>query len=116
MLLVDDEPEVLAAAAALLTIGGHEVTPAAGGAEALALASASEFDVAVCDLVMPGMDGEQVLLELRELRPGLPVLVLTGRAEEQLERRLCAAGAAALLHKPVSRAELLQAVQRAVRH
>ena len=115
VLLVDDEPEVLAAAAALLTTGGHEVTPAAGGAEALALASEREFDVAVCDLVMPGMDGEQVLLGLRELRPGLPVLVLTGMAEEQLEQRLCAAGAAAILQKPVSRAELLQAVERAAR-
>lgn len=87
VLLVEDEDMVRAVAERALSRAGYEVTACPGGEEGLsAIAEGGEFDVVVSDVVMPGMDGPVMVREIRKLRPDIPVLFMSGYAEEQLRR------------------------------
>ncbi len=105
VLLVDDEPEVLAVLAAGLRERGHSVVAAGGGLEALgALAADPRIELLVTDLSMPGIDGLKLIEEARRLRPGLPAVLVTGfvaEAEDVLEQA-AEAGPMAVLRKPVT--------------
>lgn len=86
MLLVDDEDLVRAGTAEMLRDMGHNVTAVASGAEALdALAAGLKVDAVVTDYMMPRMNGGELAARLREQRPGLPVLVVTGYAGGDLD-------------------------------
>ena len=85
VLLVEDEDMVRAVAERALTRAGYTVTPTADGEEGLAaVANGGEFDIVVSDVVMPGMDGPAMARAIRKVRPDLPVLFMSGYAEEQL--------------------------------
>ena len=72
-----------------LTRAGYTVTTASDGEEGLDLvARGGKFDLVVTDVVMPAMDGPAMARELRKLHPGLPVLFMSGYAEEQLRREI----------------------------
>jgi PAS domain S-box-containing protein len=78
VLLVDDEPRVRAVTSTLLRRLGHEVLEANDGVEALALAAVRPPDLVVTDLVMPRVGGLQLIEALRDGRPFLPAIVMTG--------------------------------------
>lgn len=89
LLLVEDEDMVRAVAERALTRAGYTVTTASDGEEGLDLvACGGKFDLVVTDVVMPAMDGPAMARELRKLHPGLPVLFMSGYAEEQLRREI----------------------------
>lgn len=80
LLVVDDEEEVRAVMRAVLSLSGYEVLEASGGAEALEICAAcgDSIDLLVTDVVMPGMDGHELAVQLRERRPSLKVLLVSG--------------------------------------
>ena len=80
ILLVDDEPTVLATVERLLAYLGHRVSAHESGESALAAFSADpwSFDLTITDLTMPGMTGLELTRRLRELRPDLAVILLSG--------------------------------------
>jgi CheY-like chemotaxis protein len=87
VLLVEDEDTVRAVAERALVRQGYEVTTAADGEEGLeAIGRNGPFDLVVSDVVMPSMDGPAMAREIRRLKPDLPVLFMSGYAEEQLRR------------------------------
>lgn len=87
LLLVEDEDMVRIVAERALTRAGYEVTACANGEEGLAaITEGGEFDIVVSDVVMPGMDGPAMVRAIRAKRPQLPVLFMSGYAEEQLRR------------------------------
>ena len=93
MLLVEDEDTVRAVAERALVRQGYEVTTASDGEDGLealgrAIAAGEEFDLVLSDVVMPSMDGPAMAREIRNLRPDLPVLFMSGYAEEQLRREI----------------------------
>ncbi|MEW4447694.1 response regulator [Qipengyuania sp. JC766] len=89
ILLVEDEDMVRAVAERALTRAGHTVTTAKDGEEGLAaIARGDEFDLVLSDVVMPVMDGPAMAKALRKLRPDLPVLFMSGYAEEQLRNEI----------------------------
>ncbi len=89
ILLVEDEDMVRAVAERALTRAGYEVTVASDGDEGLEIVQGgAEFDLIVSDVVMPAMDGPTMAREIRKLAPGLPVLFMSGYAEEQLRNQL----------------------------
>jgi two-component system cell cycle sensor histidine kinase/response regulator CckA len=89
ILLVEDEDMVRAVAERALTRQGYTVVAAADGDEGVeAVRVNPDFDLVVSDVVMPSMDGPAMAREIRELVPGLPVLFMSGYAEEQLRREL----------------------------
>jgi two-component system invasion response regulator UvrY len=80
--------------------------------EALRMALADEWDAVVLDLSFAGKSGLEILKELKQIRPRLPVLVLTMHSEEQYARRAFKAGAAGFITKDSPRAELSKAIHR----
>ncbi|MEZ5692784.1 MAG: response regulator [Altererythrobacter sp.] len=89
ILLVEDEDMVRAVAERALARSGHKITLASDGEEGLAaIANGGEFDLIVSDVVMPGMDGPTMVKAIRKQRPELPVLFMSGYAEEQLRKEI----------------------------
>ncbi len=89
ILLVEDEDMVRAVADRALTRAGYQVTACADGDIGLAaIANGGEFDIVVSDVVMPGMDGPAMARAIRRLKPALPILFMSGYAEEQLRREI----------------------------
>ena len=87
VLLVEDEDMVRAVAERALTRAGYEITACANGEEGLAaIEEGGQFDIVVSDVVMPGMDGPAMVRAIRAMIPGMPVLFMSGYAEEQLRR------------------------------
>jgi CheY-like chemotaxis protein len=82
VLLVDDDPLVLASAAGMLEEMGHAVTEASSGPQALAqVREGPPLDLVLTDYGMPGMSGAELAVALARLRPGLPVILATGYGE-----------------------------------
>ncbi|HOX30725.1 MAG TPA: response regulator transcription factor [Spirochaetales bacterium] len=87
------------------------VDEAGEGREALELASASRYDLVILDFSMPGMDGLDLIKELRARDAGLHILVLSILPEEQYAVRAFKLGASGCINKAVDPAELLEAVK-----
>ena len=89
ILLVEDEESVRAVAERSLARQGYEVTAAADGEEGLELVKLGRrYDLVVSDVVMPVMDGPAMAREIRAIVPDLPVLFMSGYAEEQLRKEI----------------------------
>jgi two-component system cell cycle sensor histidine kinase/response regulator CckA len=92
ILLVEDEDTVRAVAERALARQGYTITTASDGEEGLELVQAAmqgggaAFDLVVSDVVMPSMDGPAMARDIRKLAPDLPVLFMSGYAEEQLRK------------------------------
>jgi len=114
VLLVDDEAYVRDSLAELLTRRGFDVRTASGGRDALRRELLEGCDVVVTDLRMPDLDGRELVAELGESRPGLPVLVLTAHGGIASAVDCLRAGAADYLLKPVDAPALLVALERAL--
>ena len=89
ILLVEDEDPVRMVAERSLLRQGYEVTSARDGEEGLVMVEeGGQFDLVVSDVVMPSMDGPAMAREIRKLAPELPVLFMSGYAEEQLRKEI----------------------------
>ena len=107
LLLVEDDPRMRALVRRGLTEQGHIVEIAASGPDAVELAAAAEFDVAVLDVMLPGFDGIEVVQRLRAQANRTPVLMLTARDAASDIVRALDAGADDYLAKPFSFAVLV---------
>jgi two-component system cell cycle sensor histidine kinase/response regulator CckA len=119
VLLVEDEDTVRAVAERALARQGYEVTTAADGEDGLealsrVLGAGGDFDLVVSDVVMPSMDGPSMAREIRRLKPDLPVLFMSGYAEEQLRRDIDIPNMH-FLAKPFSVAQIVTAVEDVLR-
>ncbi len=110
ILLVEDEDMVRAVAERALTRQGYTVATASDGEEGLAhLAGEDNFDMIVSDVVMPNMDGPAMAKEVRKQYPDMPILFMSGYAEEQLRKSINLDNVA-FLPKPFSVAQIAEAV------
>ena len=112
VLVVDDDPSVRALLREVLELEGHVVQVAPDGYAALRAVAAERPDCVVLDVVMPGMDGHEVLARLRATAGGLelPVVMLTGAADDANAWRGWSGGVDLLLGKPFDADELLRSV------
>jgi DNA-binding response OmpR family regulator len=106
VVVIEDEPGIVDFIQRGLTAAGFTVSAARDGETGLELALAERVDLVVLDLMLPRLSGAEILRELTEQRPGLPVIVLTARGE--LDDRVDGlnAGAVDYLVKPFALAEL----------
>ena len=102
ILVVDDEEMMRNLLVSLLSKHGHECETAKDGIEALEKIKNKSFDSAVIDIVMPLMDGITLTQELLKLFPNLPVMIMTGHADDQFAESAIAAGAREFIKKPFS--------------
>jgi two-component system, NarL family, invasion response regulator UvrY len=82
--------------------------------EALRLVQEEDWDAAILDLTLGGRGGLELLKQMRQIRPKLPVVILSMHSEEQYARRALKAGAAGYVTKDSPRQELLKAVRKAI--
>jgi light-regulated signal transduction histidine kinase (bacteriophytochrome)/ActR/RegA family two-component response regulator len=116
LLVVDDIDMNRDIASAFLSAGGHEVTCAETGEEAVALAAETDFDVVLMDVCMPGMDGLEATRRIRALGSGraqVPIVALTAQVFEEQINECRSAGMNSHLAKPFAYDTLLDAVSRA---
>ena len=116
ILIVDDEPALLALAARFLGEYGYRALPAASGAEAVEIMHREKKTVAlvVLDMIMPGMDGRQTFEALKTVHPGVKILISSGYSIDGDARALLEKGAAGFVQKPYNFADLLKAMREAL--
>ena len=113
ILVADDEPQIQTMTKLLLERMGFTVLLAGDGRQAVDVFREHKDEI-VCvllDLTMPHMGGEEAFVELRAIRKGIPVFLVSGYVEEQLEERTGDLGFAGFLKKPVRKRELLKQLQ-----
>ncbi|MDE2879632.1 MAG: response regulator transcription factor [Gemmatimonadota bacterium] len=117
ILVVDDEPDILSVLVYHLSREGYRVTTAVNGQGALTSAEAEQPDLIILDLMLPGMDGYEVLQRLRgaESTSSMPVILLTARREEDERVKGFEVGADDYITKPFSARELTLRVEALLR-
>jgi DNA-binding NtrC family response regulator len=113
VLLVDDEKDFVETLAQRLEVRDFVVATAFGGDEALSLIKENEFDVVILDVLMPGKDGIETLNEIKELKPLINVIMLTGNATVETAIEGMKLGAYDYLMKPTQTEELVEKITKA---
>jgi DNA-binding NtrC family response regulator len=113
ILIVDDEIRYLETLAQRLDLRGFSVITAAGGHEALDRARGCEVDIALIDLQMPRMHGEELLGRLKEEHPLMEVVILTGHGSAASRDRCDEAGSYCYLDKPCETDQLVEVLRQA---
>jgi len=113
LLLIEDHAPLRRNLADILALEGHRVLTAADGPAGLRLARNEQPDLIICDIMLPGMDGLEILAALRAdaATAALPFIFLTARGEAPDIRAGMKLGADDYLPKPVARADLLDAIR-----
>jgi len=116
VLLVDDEEQLLETGREILEMWGYEVLVAGSGAEALEVIDKQKgsIAIAVLDLMMPGMSGDECLTEIKKRAPDIKVIVATGYADSGRKHDLFAKGAFAFIQKPYIFEDLNETIKRAL--
>ena len=116
ILVVDDELVVRDSLGKWFTSEGYTARPAGGAREALEIIQQAEFDIALLDIKMPGMDGMELQGKLKEADPDLPVIVMTGYGSVETAVQALKRGAYDYVTKPVDPDELSHLVGKAAEH
>ncbi len=112
VLIVDDEQPVLRVASEMLKRAGFAVETALGGEQAVARATESgrAFDIVLLDMTMPKMNGAETFTRLRQLNPGLRVVLMSGYASEEAVSRFGLKGLTGFVQKPFMPAALVKSI------
>lgn len=111
---VDDEIQMLEAHIAFLTERGFEVTPCSSGDDAIEVIAQHDFELVLLDEMMPGKDGLATLVEIKEMKPHLPVVMVTKSEEETLMDDAIGQKIDDYLTKPVNPSQVLMVVKKLV--
>jgi two-component system cell cycle response regulator CtrA len=115
VLLVEDDLTAARGIAFMLKANGAVVDEADTGEEAIELVRHYDYDIMVLDLMLPDMEGYDVVRRMRAARIDTPVLILSGLSRPQAKVRGFAVGADDFMTKPFDKAELLARMQAVVR-
>ena len=112
ILVIDDEKPTLSMFELLLGAMDYDVITAEKGTEGIELFKKERPHVVLTDIKMPGMDGLEILKALKEIDPSVPVVVITGHGDTDLEKEALDLNAAGFIHKPIDREELEKVLNR----
>ena len=115
VLIVEDDPGIARFLERGLAAHGHRALTANNGQDGVQMATDESVDFILLDIMLPGMDGQEVLRRIRARRPGVPVLMLTARGEVQDKISALDGGADDYLTKPFDLEELLARMRALVR-
>ena len=107
VLVIEDDAAIRRGIVDAVKFAGYEALEAASGGEGLRVALGAEYDLLLLDLVLPERDGLEILKEVRQVRPTLPIIILTARGEEGDRVQGLQLGADDYVVKPFSVKELL---------
>ena len=114
ILIVDDDQFYQAFCSDVLSEEGYVVRTTFTGEEALARLKQEDYDIMLTDLIMPGLDGQEVLERAKQIKPSLDVIIMTGYASVESAVRCLKTGAADYLTKPLNPEELKITIKRAI--
>ena len=110
ILIVDDRLEDREAFKDILESKGYRVTTAKDGYGAIELVKKGNFDIIFIDVKMPGIDGIKTFEEIHKIKPGIPVIMVTGYSVEELVKDAIDKGAYACIYKPLDMDKILKIV------
>jgi len=113
LLLIDDEPDIVRVLSISLKADGYDVIPAHSGTEGLAAFQKEKPDIILTDIKMPGMDGIEVLKNVKDLNPDAEVIIITGHGDIENAIEALKYGASDFINKPVRDEALSIALKRA---
>jgi len=113
VLIVDDEEEFVQSLSERLTIRDFDVTTSLSGEDALKKLKGYNFDLVILDVAMPGMDGVEVLREIKRIKPLTEVIMLTGHATVEAAIEGMKLGALDFFMKPCEIEELVAKINKA---
>jgi FixJ family two-component response regulator len=112
---VDDDRRVRESLESLIASAGYAALVFASADEFLRSGQVADADCVIADVRMPGIDGVELLRRLRIERPYLPVIFISAHYEDHVRRQALEGGAIDFLYKPFDAADLLSAIDRALR-
>ncbi|MFT5725950.1 MAG: PAS domain S-box-containing protein [Desulforhopalus sp.] len=114
ILFVDDEVQIAKIGSRILDQLGYSVTSMGSSIEALELfqRSPNDFDLVISDVTMPGMTGDDLAIKLMQIRPDIPVILLTGYSKKLSEEKALEIGVKAFAAKPIVKAVLATTVRK----
>lgn len=115
VLVIEDDSAIRRGVADALTYGGYDVIEGSDGTTGTQLALQARFDLLLLDLVLPGASGFDILQTLKQNRPGIPIIILSARGEEEDRVNGLKFGADDYVVKPFSMKELLARVEAVLR-
>ncbi len=114
VLIIEDDPDGRASVVEAVEDGGMATTAAATGQEGIDAFKAGEFDVVLSDLVLPDIDGIDVLSRLLELRPGIPVMIMTAYGSVESSVKALKSGAYDYITKPLDLDDIQSKLKRGI--
>jgi DNA-binding NtrC family response regulator len=114
ILIVDDEDIVVRSCLRILADTGYAVDVARGGAEALKKIDETAYDVLLVDIMMPQINGLEVLQHVKQKRPGSEVIIFTGLSQSETALRAQELGAFAYLPKPFEPEDIRELIAQAL--
>jgi DNA-binding response OmpR family regulator len=114
-LVVEDDAAIRRGVCDMLRFHGFEVTEAADGDEGLEQAQSAEVDIVLLDLILPGTLGLEILEQVRNARPTLPIIIMTAKGEEADRIKGLKLGADDYVVKPFSIKELIARIEAVLR-
>jgi excisionase family DNA binding protein len=115
ILVVDDEQMIRLLFKETLEELGHSVVTAETGSEGLELVKQSDFDLVFLDLKMMGMDGATLFKHIKNIKPTLPVTIITGYPESDIMAQALAHSPFGIMNKPFGEADIITAVNTFLR-
>jgi two-component system nitrogen regulation response regulator NtrX len=116
VLIVDDEPSIVQSLHGILSDEGFEVLSADGGRRALDIIKETIPDIVLLDIWMPDIDGIETLMKVRELYPGLPVIMISGHGTIETAVKATKLGAYDFIEKPLSLEKVLLTINNALNY
>ena len=114
VLIVDDEDDLLSTLVERLEFRGIRKFGVQTGEQALAKIRKQDFDIVVQDVKLKGEDGVEVMKNIKQIRPNLPVILLTGHMSQESSREGLEAGAIDYVLKPINLEDLIVKMQEAI--
>ena len=114
ILVVDDEPDICANLRDILSEFGYQVDTATSGMSALELVDRGNYDVALLDLKMPGMNGVELYKEIKRRSSGTVAIIISAYADTSSAKEALEAGAWRVLSKPVDVSQVMQCIDEAL--
>src|SRR5664280_2192288 len=115
ILIVDDEPAIVRLCQRILERASYQIIPVTNAEAAIETIKNQEIDLLITDLLMPGMDGFELIAQSRKIQPEMAILVMTAYGSIEMAIRALQLGVNGLLLKPFGKkSELLSAVEEAI--
>lgn len=111
ILLAEDDKNLSRSVDILLTLDGFQVIAVYNGAEALNKLCQQKYDLLITDIVMPELNGTELISKIRKLNPNLPIMVISGKLNDMLREQLVKKGVQHIHPKPLNPSHFRHTVQ-----